>query len=284
MFSSTAPLAFTVIISTLDAGATIARCLASLDGQRGAPPFEVLIQDGKSKDATLELCHRSGVVTRVVSEPDHGIYDAWNKALAHARGDWILFLGADDQLAAPDVLARAAAALASVPGDTLVAYGRVALMNSAGEVLDLVGDPWAQARTRMRGVMSLPHQGVFHRRTLFERYGSFDSSYRIAGDYALLARALSDTAPAYVGDLVVAHMAYGGVSTTPANSLRLLREYRRAQRERGQRWPGRAWWASAARVRARLVLWSVLGEERARTLLDGGRWAMGRAPVWTRTS
>lgn len=275
---------FTVIVAVFNGRSTVERCLDSVRAQR-YPHVDLVVQDGGSTDGTAEVLRaREAELFHWQSARDAGIYDAWNRALPHARGDWVLFLGADDELAGPDALAEAAARLGRVPDDVLVAYGRSALVNDEGEELDVLGAPWPRSRRRLRGVMSLPHQAVFHRPALFDRFGVFDPSYRIAGDYALLARALEHADAADIGDLVVARMAHGGVSTTPRNALRVLAEYRRAQRERRLVWPGWAWIASMGRVRTRLLLWSVLGEPRARRVLDAGRRLAGGRPVWTRTA
>ena len=98
------------------------------------------------------------------SEPDNGIYDAWNKALDHVTGDWVLFLGADDRLAAPDVLERAAAALEAIDGEVRIAYGSVNVVDSSGRLVRRIGSPWADLRGLVTVGMPIGHQGTFHRR------------------------------------------------------------------------------------------------------------------------
>jgi len=104
---------FTLITATYNAQATLPRCLASVAGQQGVD-LEHLVVDGGSWDGTLPLLlqhQQQGSLRLVCSEPDHGVYDAWNKALELITGDWVLFLGADDWLVRPEALGDVAAAI-----------------------------------------------------------------------------------------------------------------------------------------------------------------------------
>lgn len=87
-----------IIIATYNAGKVLQRCLDSIRPQK-TDGIELLIIDGNSKDNTMEIVNaNSDIIDFHVSKPDRGIYDAWNKGIKAATGEWILFLGADDQL------------------------------------------------------------------------------------------------------------------------------------------------------------------------------------------
>jgi glycosyltransferase involved in cell wall biosynthesis len=87
-----------VLTVVRNGAATLSRAIESVVGQLN-DDIEYVIVDGASTDSTLEIIKAyEDRIAFWVSEPDHGIYDAMNKALAFARGDWIIFLGADDQL------------------------------------------------------------------------------------------------------------------------------------------------------------------------------------------
>jgi glycosyltransferase involved in cell wall biosynthesis len=87
-----------VLTVVRNGAATLNRAIESVVGQLN-DDIEYVIVDGASTDSTLEIIKAyEDRIAFWVSEPDHGIYDAMNKALAFARGDWIIFLGADDQL------------------------------------------------------------------------------------------------------------------------------------------------------------------------------------------
>ena len=118
---------FTIITATRNAAAALQRLLDSLAGQT-CRDFELVLQDGASTDGTTavaEACRGRLPALVVASEPDAGIYDAWNKALQRAAGEWILFLGADDRLAAEDTLARCKERLAGIGPEKVFAAGAV---------------------------------------------------------------------------------------------------------------------------------------------------------------
>jgi glycosyltransferase involved in cell wall biosynthesis len=273
---------FSIIVAVYNGSATLSRCLDSVDVQT-EKCLEVIVADGGSTDGTLDLLNaRSGSGLSWRSEPDSGISDAWNKALQRSSGEWIYFLGADDYLWSPDTLARVRLALAELPPGKTIAYGQVAMVNDSGDKIGIFGDSWDKAGPRFRGVMSIPHQGVFHRRELFDRLGEFDTSLRMSGDYELLLRELSKREPFFMRDMVVAGIQYGGISSDPENALQNLKEARSAQRKNGICLPPVAWIAARARVAVRQCLWALLGESRAREALDRLRQVAGLPRVWTK--
>lgn len=85
-----------IIIATYNASSTIERCLNSIIQQKNNQ-IELLIVDGKSKDNTTDIIKKYiKDIDFFISEPDKGIYDAWNKGITHTNGKWIMFIGADD--------------------------------------------------------------------------------------------------------------------------------------------------------------------------------------------
>lgn len=272
-----------IITSTYCAAAHLPRIIESIRVQT-FDDFEWLVIDGASTDGTIDILQRNeDVVDYWISEADTGIYDAWNKGVRHARGTWVLFLGADDHLWTPDVLSRAAHALRAVPPECRVVYGQVAMMSQAGEVVGLVGSEWRAVQRRFRSLMSLPHTALFHRRDLFQIHGDFDPAFRIAGDYEFLLRELGAHDALFVPDLIVAGMSIGGVSSSPESSGKMLREMRLATRKHGRIFPGVPWVFAALRLRARQIVWKVFGEKRARLLLDLGRRILRKPAYWTKT-
>jgi glycosyltransferase involved in cell wall biosynthesis len=222
-----------VIVAALDAGRTIGRCLDSI-AECDYPNLEVIVADGGSQDGTLErldlLRKRMGSMLSWISEPDTGIADAWNKAVARATGDWILFLGADDMIASPTVFSRMAPRLENALPRHRVVYGLIALVDHNGHTLRLMDRPWAPQEFRSCRY-NLPHQAVFHHRSLFREYGRFDASLRIVADFDFLLRHLMTAEPLYVPRLVVAKMRVGGASTAtlqaPVGVREQIRLYRR---------------------------------------------------------
>ena len=222
-----------IIVASLNAGRTIERCLNSI-AECDYPNLEVIVADGGSRDGTLErlqsLRERMGDMLSWISEPDTGIADAWNKAVARATGDWILFLGADDMVASPTVFSRIAPHLDSALPRYRVVYGLMALVDHNGHTLRLMDRPWMPQEFRSCRY-NLPHQAVFHHRSLFSEYGTFDASLRIVADFDFLLRHLMTAEPLHVPRLVVAKMRVGGASTAtlqaPVGVREQIRLYRR---------------------------------------------------------
>jgi hypothetical protein len=273
-----------VVVATFNAVKTLGGCLDSVV-QQTYPHKELIIIDGGSKDGTVELLEAYNQKIRYwISEPDRGIYHAWNKALLRARGEWICFLGADDHFWDEHVLTRMAEELVKLPPPTRVAYGQIMLLNGAGEGLYAIGEPWERLKQRFLKSMCIPHPGMMHRRSLFAQHGGFDESFRIAGDYELLLRELKTADATFIPNLVTVGMRQGkGESSHPAATLRVLQETRRAQRMHGQWFPSSRWLFSVLKVYLRLLLWRVFGEPIARKALDFGRRVMGQPAYWTRT-
>jgi glycosyltransferase involved in cell wall biosynthesis len=135
-----------------------------------------------------------------ISEPDRGIYDAMNKGIAAAQGDWLYFLGADDVLAGADVLARCARHLedgaALVYGDVRYPAGR-RVRSRAGPRLLLHN--------------TVHHQAAFYARRVFEDF-RYDASLQVVADYELNLKLYLSRERCVRADVVVAQCAEGGVS------------------------------------------------------------------------
>lgn len=273
----------TVIIAVFNGAKTLQQCLDSVT-QQTYKNTELIVIDGGSTDGTVDLLKANQEkIAYWISEPDRGIYNAWNKALMQARGDWICFLGADDYFWNEHVLAQMSEQLEKLPPSIRVAYGQVMLLSAAGDEIYPIGESWMKIKKRFRSVMSVPHPGLMHRRELFEQWGTFDETYRIAGDYELLLRELKKADAMFIPDLITTGMRQGGISSNPANNLVAMHEIRRAQRKHGQRLPGWAWLMAMVRVYIRSALWSVLGEQWARKLADLSRRLRGLPSYWTKT-
>lgn len=264
-----APL-ISILIATRNAAQALPRCLDSIRKQsfRGV---EVIVMDGGSVDATVDILKAHGdVVAAWRSEPDGGIYNAWNKALALAKGQWLCFLGADDWLWDEGALERLVPQLQQALPECRVVYSRVHQVDRRGQVAEALGEPWPQAKAKFRSHVCLPHPGLMHHRSLFESHGRFDERFRLAGDYEFLLRELKAGDALYV-PAVTAGMTLGGRTTSPEQFLQLFRETRRALEMHGLapprlRW---AWWTACAWLYKQLH--SLLGDRMARRLADAYR-------------
>ncbi|MDP2230726.1 glycosyltransferase family 2 protein [Methylotenera sp.] len=271
-----------IIVAVFNGAKTLQQCIDSV-AQQTYINIELIIIDGGSTDGTVDLLKANQEnISYWVSEPDKGIYNAWNKGLTQVKGEWICFLGADDFLWDAQVIELISQQLEKIPSSIRVAYGKIMLLDNDAEPLHLVGDSWGKVQERFKQMMCIPHQGVMHRLSLFDCHGKFDESFRIAGDYELLMRELKTADAAFLLNVVVAGMRQGGISSNPKESLVLLHELRRAQSMHGLPL-GRFWVFALVKVYIRLILWKVLGEKLTRKLLDVGRRGMGLQPYWTQT-
>jgi len=183
---------FSIIIVTKNAAATLERAIASVGAQRYRP-HEFIIVDGASSDGTIGIIERHRhLITHFCSEPDRGIYDAMNKGLARATGDFIYFLGADDYLFDDRVLGDVAAFLGPDPGADLV-YGGLQVRFPDGSAKDFM-PPAPEGALAFMISGCLPHQASFASRRAFAIAGNFDLRYRIAGDYEWFLRILTQPA------------------------------------------------------------------------------------------
>jgi glycosyltransferase involved in cell wall biosynthesis len=271
-----------VIVAVFNGVETLQQCIDSVVSQTYSN-IELIIIDGASKDGTVSLLEANkGKIHYWISEQDGGIYNAWNKGVAKAKGEWICFLGADDYLWSMQSISELEKELTKLPSSVLIAYGQVMLLNESAQNIHLVGEPWLDIKDRFKQVMCIPHQGVLHRRSLFEKKGHFDESFRIAGDYEFLLRELRDNDAVFIAGPVVTGMRQGGISSAPENSLRALKEIRKAQVLHGLKYPGRIWVGAFIRSHIKVWLWGLFGEVRVRRILDFYRRMVKLPPYWTK--
>lgn len=195
-------LRFTIATVTYNAGATIQRTLQSVFSQTHEA-VEHLIIDGCSTDGTMAAIHRyveQNTDLRhphnicLVREPDQGLYDAMNKAIQQARGDYIVFLNAGDCFHSPTVLADVAAQLdarynpARLPA---VVYGETDLVDGEGHFVRhrrLQAPERLSAKSFLSGML-VCHQS-FYVRTDIARTELYDLRFRFSADYDWCIRVL----------------------------------------------------------------------------------------------
>jgi glycosyltransferase involved in cell wall biosynthesis len=207
-FSETSPKRplVTVITATYNGQPHVAGCLESVLSQ-DYPKIEHIVMDGASSDGTTDVLRQyDDRIALWRSEPDSGIYDAWNKAILEARGEWICFLGVDDEFLPGAVSAYMALASRNPQAEFLCSRVKVVYCSGYEKI---VGDPWTW-RKFSRSMCAL-HVGSMHRRGLFDRLGMYDTSYQIAADYELLLRARQQLKTAYL-PVPTVMMRAGGAS------------------------------------------------------------------------
>jgi glycosyltransferase involved in cell wall biosynthesis len=210
-----------IIIATRNVVRSFERCLHSIIEQ-GFKEWEILIADGASTDGTPDMIRKyESHIAWWQSKNDNGIYDAWNQAIAHARGEYVCFLGADDAWADDHVLTRLYSAIGNQEYDLVTSSGLI--IEPVTEKRTRFGTAWDHRRIGRHMVVC--HPGLLHRRSLFERYGTFDTRYRIAGDLDFLLRLPSSIRALHVDTISVLIDAEG---VSRSNVLARLREQRQA--------------------------------------------------------
>jgi glycosyltransferase involved in cell wall biosynthesis len=211
----------TMVTVCRNAGATIAGTIESVQGQQYSA-LEYIVIEGASTDSTPDIVRSFGNMIDVfVSEPDSGIVDAFNKGISRASGEIIGLINADDELL-PGTLNKVSEFF-SRHQDIDVVHGDVFLCKGEQVV----------KRVRPSGCWWYPwrlvlfnHPATFVRRSVYEKYGLFDTSYQIAMDVEIFLRWLtSGVRIKYLPEVLVT-MKYGGVSSRCAEEG--FREARRA--------------------------------------------------------
>jgi glycosyltransferase involved in cell wall biosynthesis len=224
-----------IITAAKNAQATIASTLASVAAQE-YPDVEHVLVDGLSTDATLAIArrqHRPGAV--IVTGRDTGIYDAFNKGLKLAGGEVIGYLNADDFYASARVLSRVADEFRRTGVDAV--FGDAAFVRPTD--LSTYVRRYRSAAFRpalVRWGLMPAHSALFIRRQLFDRFGDFDPSFEIAGDFELVVRFFKRHSASYRHiPAVLTVMRTGGASTRGlASTQTISREIVRACRQNGE--------------------------------------------------
>lgn len=214
----------TVITSTYNCRQSLIATINSIREQENK--IQWVIADGGSTDGTVEAIKENmDVVSDWFSEPDNGIYDAWNKAWKLVKGDWVLFLGAGDVFYNKDSVSMLINAISQINNhDYSMIYGNVLIVRDGGVV--------RYCRRDVDIVISGPkfpnlpcHQGVLHNVRFVNRCGElpFDATYRITADGKLMLKLLNMT-PAFHLDEIITKMADDGISSDHKSIFKMRRE------------------------------------------------------------
>lgn len=188
-----------IIIVTYNAANTLQACLDSIYAQT-YPSLEIIVMDGKSEDGTVQILEKNiKQIAYWESEKDAGIYYAMNKALKHVRGEWVCFMGADDELLID--FSKMANELRNLH---IIYYGNVIYQ---GKKCSGYLSPYRQAK------LGIFHQSIIYPASVFTKY-LYNTKYKVFADYALNMSCFGDSEFQFVyRDYTIAKFNHTGVSS-----------------------------------------------------------------------
>ena len=222
-----------VITVMLNSEATLLDNIRSVNAQT-YPHIEQVFVDGGSSDRSVQIAKSNAQKPHVlISEPDDGLYDAMNKGIKRASGDVIAFLNSDDVYADETILSQVALVFEDAAVDAV--YGDLVYVKSNDT--HKISRYWKsgpyQKGAFLRGWLP-PHPTFMCRKKIYDQFGSFDTTFKIASDYELMFRFIQRH-KIRVGYLpkVFVKMRTGGASNTLTGMIKANLEVFRAFRQNG---------------------------------------------------
>ena len=212
---------FSIITVSLNARHVIKRTVRSIANQEERN-FEWIVIDGGSTDGTAELVKDTGLTSYYISEKDNGIYNAMNKGIDAAQGEYCLFLNAGDELYSPFTLREIEKTLT-----TDIVVGRMQVVCHEKPEKNKIQDFSKQdIRKKYLYSRTLPHPATFIKKNLFSVYGTYDERFLIAGDHDFFVRILMKGASMSFIQACVSIFYRDGISTKMKYSEILKKEMR----------------------------------------------------------
>lgn len=212
--SQTTPY-LSIIVATYNAGCSIGRALRSIKSL-SYDNWECLIVDGASTDGTINIVEkfkRSDGRFRYISEPDKGLYDAFNKGWTYAIGKWIYYLGADDELL-PSGIKKLVDIATEADDNIAIISGGVIRVRQDGSTHKIYSNGFIGS-----------HQSMIMRRCVLEEMSGFNyNRYKILADFDLFTRIKNHYYDAMNCDVLVAYFHAGGTSEQLKSMLQITKE------------------------------------------------------------
>jgi len=215
---------FTIIIPAYNASKSIGACLDSIYRQ-SFTSFEVCIIDGGSTDDTIDIVEKFRTQypgLGFVSEKDRGIYDAMNKGIDKAKGEWLLFLGSDDELHDQRVLENVSAVTRSTESN--VVYGNAQIVGNTSWATDgIIYDGRFDTPKLLN--KNICHQAIFYRTDFIRtQIGYYNIDYRLCADWDFNLRCWARAQFRYL-DLIIARFYAGGETTRVLQDEKFTNDY-----------------------------------------------------------
>ena len=200
-----------IITISFNANDTIEKTLKSVVGQ-SYKNIEHLIIDGGSKDNTLEICNSFSHISKIISESDKGVYDAFNKGLKLATGEIIGFLNADDVFYSEKAVEDLVNAFSNNEAD--IVYGNLDYVNKEGKVIrNWISRPYEKGLVKKAWMPA--HPTFYCKKEVYDHLGGYNDSFKIAGDFELCLRFLEmNNIPSFYLNKKIVKMLVGGISNS----------------------------------------------------------------------
>ena len=183
--------------------------------------IEYIVVDGSSKDNTIGILKKhEDKITKWISEPDKGLYDAMNKGIALATGDLIGILNSDDTFNSINVIEEIAKFHYNNNIDASV--GNIVQHKSNGQIIRLYSSKFWNPQKLRIGFMP-PHPSIFFKRELFDNFGNYELSFKIGADYELITRFFLKNGISWkFSNVTTTAMLVGGLSSSGSASYKLI--------------------------------------------------------------
>jgi len=178
-----------LITPTYNSEKTISRTIDSIVAQNYSN-LEYIIVDGASSDRTLEIVkgYQGEIDIKLISEPDRGLYDAMNKGIKMATGEIIGILNSDDLFKSDNVLSLVAESFADNNVDAV--YGDITYFADNEKVVKRYWHSGVYSEGSLNNGWTIPHPALYLRKSVYDRFGLFNTNFKIAGDYEFILRLL----------------------------------------------------------------------------------------------
>lgn len=239
-----------IITVCYNSASTIEKTILSVKKQT-YKNIEYIIVDGNSKDKTLEIIkkHTDGI-SKWISEPDKGLYDAMNKGISLATGDLIGILNSDDTFDSDFVIEN----VANFHKENVIeaSVGNIIQHRANGKIVRLYSSKYWKPEKLKIGFMP-PHPSIFFKKELFDRFGVYNLGFKIGADYELITRLfLKNKIVWKYSGITTTAMLVGGLSSSGSSSYKLItKEIQKALKMNGIEF-------SATKIKLRFF-WKIIG-------------------------